>query len=60
MDQSELIQLMTEREELYKFQARVYRREVDQTLLDTIKNLEASVRFLGHAGGTQSDSSFGC
>lgn len=40
MDQSELIQLMTEREELYKFQARVYRREVDQTLLDTIKNLE--------------------
>lgn len=40
MDQSELIQLMTEREELYRFQARVYRREVDQTLLDTIKNLE--------------------
>ena len=42
MDQSELIQLMTEREELYKFQARVYRREVDQTLLDTIKTWKFS------------------
>lgn len=40
MDNSELIQLMTEREELYKFQARVYRREVDQKLLDTIRSLE--------------------
>lgn len=40
MDNSELIQLMTEREELYKFQARVYRREVDQKLLDTIRGLE--------------------
>ena len=38
MDNSELIQLMTEREELYKFQARVYRREVDQKLLDTIRS----------------------
>ena len=40
MDNSELIQLMTEREELYKFLARVYRREVDQKLLDTIRSLE--------------------
>lgn len=40
MDKSELIQLLIEREELYKFQARVYRREVDKKLIDTIKSLE--------------------
>lgn len=60
MDQSELIQLMTEREELYKFQARVYRREVDQTLLDTIKKLEVQSDSSDMPGGTQSDSSFRC
>lgn len=40
MDNNEIFQVMSEREQLYRLQGRIYRREADRVLLDTLENIE--------------------